>query len=137
MKTCNHCQTTNADANKFCQQCGRPLDPAAGDAAAPDATVHWSGSLRGAPGKGDSGSHPDLTVRWAGRPLSAAHAQRRAIEVATLFGAKDRIVIGRAADCDVCLSHAMVSRYHALLERRPEGLRLRDLASVNGVSVAG
>jgi ABC-type multidrug transport system ATPase subunit len=31
----------------------------------------------------------------------------------------------------------MVSRYHALLERLPHGLRLRDLASVNGVSVAG
>jgi ABC-type multidrug transport system ATPase subunit len=30
-----------------------------------------------------------------------------------------------------------VSRYHALLERRPEGLRLRDLGSVNGVTVAG
>jgi ABC-type multidrug transport system ATPase subunit len=31
----------------------------------------------------------------------------------------------------------MVSRYHALVERLPEGLRLRDLASVNGVSVSG
>jgi ABC-type multidrug transport system fused ATPase/permease subunit len=31
----------------------------------------------------------------------------------------------------------MVSRYHALLERLPGGLRLRDLSSVNGVWVAG
>jgi hypothetical protein len=46
-------------------------------------------------------------------------------------------VIGRAADCDVTLPHAMVSRYHALLERLPEGLRLRDLGSINGVWVGG
>jgi ABC-type multidrug transport system ATPase subunit len=31
----------------------------------------------------------------------------------------------------------MVSRYHALLERQQDGLRLRDLTSVNGVWVAG
>ena len=56
--------------------------------------------------------------------------------VEKLFAAKVRIVIGRAPDCDVVLPHPLVSRYHALLERRPEGLRLADLASVNGVSVA-
>ena len=56
--------------------------------------------------------------------------------VAELFAAKGRLVVGRAPDCDICLPHPMVSRYHALLERLPEGLRLRDLASVNGVSVS-
>jgi ABC-type multidrug transport system ATPase subunit len=137
MSTCTNCQTANADGSKFCKQCGQPLDTGVGDAAAPDATVHWSGPLRGAPGVGEPVSSSELTIRWAGRPVSDKPSPRRAIEVATLFGAKDRIVIGRAADCDVCLSHPMVSRYHALLERRPEGLRLRDLASVNGVSVAG
>ena len=54
-----------------------------------------------------------------------------------LFASKARVVIGRAADCDVCLPHPTVSRYHALLERRPEGLGLRDLGSVNGISVNG
>ena len=65
------------------------------------------------------------------------HLPRRAAAIDTLFAAKNRLVIGRAPDCDVCLPHPMVSRYHALLERQPEGLRLRDLASVNGVLVAG
>src|SRR5262249_36529134 len=40
-------------------------------------------------------------------------------------------------DCDIVLPHPTVSRYHALLERLPEGLRLRDLGSVNGVSLDG
>jgi ABC-type multidrug transport system ATPase subunit len=113
MKTCAHCRTANAEINRFCQQCGRPLDVPTPPPGAADATV-----------------------RWAGQQLPFRLPQN-AVAVADLFGAKDRLVIGRAADCDVCLPHAMVSRYHALLERRPEGLRLRDLGSVNGVFVAG
>jgi ABC-type multidrug transport system ATPase subunit len=112
MRTCARCQTANALTNRFCQQCGRPLDvptPPTG---------------------------PDATVRWGGQQMPVRLPQTAA-SVATLFGAKDRVVIGRAPDCDVCLPHPMVSRYHALLERRPDGLRLRDLGSVNGVSVAG
>jgi ABC-type multidrug transport system ATPase subunit len=57
--------------------------------------------------------------------------------VEALFGGKDRVVIGRAPDCDVRLAHPSVSRYHALLERSPGGLLLLDLGSVNGVSVGG
>jgi ABC-type multidrug transport system ATPase subunit len=62
---------------------------------------------------------------------------RNLVPVPALFGTRDRLVIGRAPDCDVCLPHPTVSRYHALLERRRSGLRLRDLGSVNGVTVAG
>ncbi len=112
MKTCARCRTANAETNRFCQQCGRPLDVP----TPPEGT--------------------DATVRWSGRELPARLPQQT-VAVAVLFGAKDRLVIGRAPDCDVCLPHPMVSRYHALLERRPEGLRLRDLGSVNGVLVAG
>ncbi len=112
MKTCARCQTANAETNRFCQHCGRPLDVPA-------------------PPEGS-----DATVRWSGGQLPARLPQQ-IVPVGALFGAKDRLVIGRASDCDVCLPHPMVSRYHALLERRPEGLRLRDLCSVNGVLVAG
>jgi ABC-type multidrug transport system ATPase subunit/pSer/pThr/pTyr-binding forkhead associated (FHA) protein len=109
MKTCSACRTANADGNRFCQQCGRPLD-----AALPH----------------------EATVRWTGQQMPI-RLPRHAAPITALFGSKDRLVIGRAPDCDVCLPHPMVSRYHALLERLPQGLRLRDLASVNGVSVAG
>jgi ABC-type multidrug transport system ATPase subunit len=112
MKTCSACQSPNSAENKFCQHCGTPFldaQPAAGE----HVTVRWTGQAVG---------RPDL---------------RREASVATLFGDKDRLVIGRAPDCDICLPHPMVSRYHALVERVPEGLRLRDLASVNGVSLGG
>jgi ABC-type multidrug transport system ATPase subunit/pSer/pThr/pTyr-binding forkhead associated (FHA) protein len=112
MKTCSACQTANADSNKFCQQCGRPM----GGAAPPDATVLWSGGAL---------------------PLHGRVGPVPAMPVEKLFAAKGRIVIGRAADCDVVLPHPMVSRYHALLERGPDGLRLSDLGSVNGVHVGG
>ena len=110
MKTCTQCQTVNADSSKFCQQCGRTLE------AAPPS---------------------DATVQWKGGALPSARAPRRVIAVADMFGDKTRLVIGRAPDCDICLPHPMISRYHALLEHVPEGLRLRDLASVNGVAVDG
>ena len=111
MKSCSSCRTENADANKFCQQCGRPLDA---DVA--------------------GRRHRPLDRR----PARAARlGPVPAVPVEKLFAAKARIVIGRGADCDVVLPHPLVSRYHALLERRPDGLRLSDLSSVNGVFVAG
>jgi ABC-type multidrug transport system ATPase subunit len=108
MKSCSACRTANAETNRFCQQCGRPLE-----AAPSEATVRWSGL------------HLPLRLPQGATPIDE------------LFAGKDRLVIGRAPDCDVCLPHPMVSRYHALLERLPGGLRLSDLASVNGVWVGG
>src|SRR5262249_30238741 len=110
MKICPACQKPNAPGSKFCQQCGRHLD---------------------------AGPPSDATVRWTGQPLPGKAALRRTLTVASLFGDKDKLVIGRAPDCDVVLEHPTVSRYPAMLERRPEGLSLRDLASVNGTSVNG
>jgi ABC-type multidrug transport system ATPase subunit len=111
MKTCSVCHTENAEGDKFCRQCGRPLD-----LPPEDKTRVWTGGALPVAGKGPT----HLTF-----------------VVTALFAGKDRIVIGRAPDCDIALAHPMVSRYHALLEHRTDGLRIRDLASVNGVSVAG
>src|SRR5262245_50267053 len=109
MKTCANCSTPNPAGNRFCQQCGRPLE----EPRPADATVLLTGTQVG---KG---------------PALQTYA------VSALFGSKQRVVIGRAPDCDLCLPHPSVSRYHALLERRGDGLWVRDLASVNGVSVGG
>ena len=110
-KSCSHCHSFNAVEHRFCQQCGHPL-----------ATVVPS---------------VDATVRWSGRPLSTKSLARQEVPVETLFAKRDRLVIGRAADCDLPLVHPSVSRYHAILERLPDGFRLSDLNSVNGVSVNG
>ena len=79
----------------------------------------------------------DTTLRYAGPPIRTKASPYRAVAVADLFAPKKRLVIGRAPDCDVVLPHPTVSCYHALLEETPEGLRLRDLASINGVYVDG
>ena len=47
------------------------------------------------------------------------------------------LVIGRATDCDVVLDDALVSRHHAKLTVRREGVFVEDLLSANGVYVNG
>lgn len=49
----------------------------------------------------------------------------------------ERAVIGRAADCDIMLESAYVSRAHAALEVRDDNAYLADLRSRNGVLVNG
>jgi ABC-type multidrug transport system ATPase subunit len=113
MKICPQCAKENPASAVFCQECGKPL-------------AQQPLSLSGV-----------QTVRYAG-PLLGERAARRTTPLATLFAGKDRLRIGRASDCDVCLAHPMVSRHHALLERLADGkLRLTDLESINGITVNG
>lgn len=46
-------------------------------------------------------------------------------------------VLGRSADCDLPVYDASISRAHVELSLTPEGLRLRDLGSTNGIQVNG
>src|SRR5216683_1956824 len=66
MKTCANCQTENAADNRFCQQCGRPLDTVA-PAPVP----------------------ADATVLWQGKPVPGQVSPRQQIPIAALFGSKD------------------------------------------------
>lgn len=48
------------------------------------------------------------------------------------------VTIGRALDCDVCLSHETISAHHATLVRKRDGsFELTDMGSRNGVRVNG
>jgi len=49
----------------------------------------------------------------------------------------DETIIGRGEDTDVILDNLSVSRSHAQVTRTPEGVRVVDLASENGVYVNG
>lgn len=51
--------------------------------------------------------------------------------------AKERTTFGRHAEMDVKLDDASISAKHAALELVPEGARMRDLGSTNGVLVNG
>jgi hypothetical protein len=52
-------------------------------------------------------------------------------------GSGTRFTIGRARDCDLCLTDLSVSRMHALLVRREESWVLSDLGSHNGTRLNG
>jgi pSer/pThr/pTyr-binding forkhead associated (FHA) protein len=47
----------------------------------------------------------------------------------------DRMAIGRAPSADVFLDDITVSREHAVLDRRDDGLHLSDAGSLNGTYV--
>jgi pSer/pThr/pTyr-binding forkhead associated (FHA) protein len=47
------------------------------------------------------------------------------------------LTIGRASDCDLCLSDGQVSRQHARIEPHGAGTQLIDLESANGTYVNG
>jgi ABC-type multidrug transport system ATPase subunit len=85
----------------------------------------------------DAAGVNDATVRLTSEVVQRHGRANRAVAVEKLFGSKDRLVIGRAGDCDICLPHPTVSRRHALLVRGPAGFQLHDLDSVNGVFVGG
>jgi NHLM bacteriocin system ABC transporter ATP-binding protein len=70
---------------------------------------------------------PDASLRI----VSTGATSRTAGETFSLTGAS--IVIGRGNDCAIVLQDGKVSRHHAVIEPTPEGLRLRDNGSANGI----
>jgi ABC-type multidrug transport system ATPase subunit len=127
MPSCRQCGRPVADEHRFCQNCGRPVSDAA--AAGLGAPAEATAALR----------YP--AQAWGRLPVdiftSRSGELHRAVAVDDLFAFKNQLVFGRLPTCDICLPHPSVSRAHALLERLPQGLRLRDLRSINGVLVGG
>jgi Inner membrane component of T3SS, cytoplasmic domain len=85
--------------------------------------------------------------RWLG--VATAAAYRRVLRSADRWlrgrpptlamptGSQRRFTIGRERACDMTLTDQTVSRWHASLERGPDGWLLADLGSTNGTRVNG
>src|SRR5687767_13887060 len=135
MKTCSRCGSPLAADHRFCPRCAWPRDDDSGrgDAAlaakpaelSPDATTPMHRALTA-----DRRIPVDVFTSQAG-------ILHRALPVDEVFAFKQQLVIGRAPSADIVLPHPSVSRAHAVLERVPEGIQVRDLDSVNGVLVGG
>ena len=122
---CPECGFVNIEGANYCQKCGAFLSDVQQETD--DTTAAWqldeTGDMRpldpeAAPQEGT------LVIRAGGG---------RAGETFQVAGEQMRI--GRSPDAEVFLDDVTVSRNHALLVRRRDGLYIDDLGSLNGTYV--
>jgi pSer/pThr/pTyr-binding forkhead associated (FHA) protein len=118
---CPECGFVNPPGANYCQKCGAFL---AEEVAPGSTTAQYD---LGETTEGDSvnpaenaAEGPSLVIRTGGR----------AGDSFTLDG--DRFTVGRDTDSDVFLDDVTVSRNHAVIVRRADGLHIDDLGSLNG-----
>jgi pSer/pThr/pTyr-binding forkhead associated (FHA) protein len=123
---CPECGFVNAEGANYCQKCGAFLaeaEPKQGDTTEVF-QVDESGELRPV----------DLEeVKSEGATLVIRSGGGRAGEAFNLAG--EKLTIGRSPDAEIFLDDVTVSRNHALLVRRRDGLYIDDLGSLNGTYV--
>jgi pSer/pThr/pTyr-binding forkhead associated (FHA) protein len=126
---CPECGFANAEGANYCQKCGAFLGDKT-ESGSGDTTevyqVDETGELRPV----------DLdTMTHEGATLVIRSGGGRAGEAFNLAG--ERSTIGRSPEAEVFLDDVTVSRNHALLVRRRDGLYVDDLGSLNGTYVNG
>ncbi len=123
MAYCPECGHHNREAARFCGRCGASLlEPDAGEPTQAFAAYVEDESAAEAGEEAAEGAM--LVIRIGGG---------RAGEQFPI--GSDRMAIGRAPNADVFLDDITVSREHAVLERRDDGLHLSDSGSLNGTYV--
>jgi pSer/pThr/pTyr-binding forkhead associated (FHA) protein len=124
---CPECGFVNAEGANYCQKCGAFLgDKTAGEG---DTTIAYqlddeTGELRPIDVEPVAAEGAALVIRSGGG---------RAGETFAVQG--ERMTVGRSPDAEVFLDDVTVSRNHALLVRRRDGLYIDDLGSLNGTYV--
>jgi len=124
---CPECGFVNAEGANYCQKCGAYLSRPEGtdEPTTMTYTVDESGEMHQV--------DIDEMVEKAGAALVIRAGGGRAGESFTV--ADDKVSIGRTPDAGVFLDDVTVSRNHALLVRRRDGLYIDDLGSLNGTYV--
>jgi hypothetical protein len=119
---CPECGHHNREAARFCGRCGASLlEPDGSEVTqAFAAVVDEEGDETGE----ETPEGAMLVIRIGGG---------RAGEQFALVS--DRMAIGRAETSDIFLDDITVSREHAVLDRRADGLHLSDSGSLNGTYV--
>ena len=124
---CPECGFVNPEGANYCQKCGAFLSPTEGveDHTTMAYKVGETGELQPV--------DIDEEVVKAGAALVIRSGGGRAGESFTVD--EDRMSIGRTPEAAVFLDDVTVSRNHALLVRRRDGLYIDDLGSLNGTYV--
>jgi pSer/pThr/pTyr-binding forkhead associated (FHA) protein len=122
---CPECGFVNAEGANYCQKCGAFLAERESDGDTTEAyQVDETGELRPVDLEQVTGEGATLAIRSGGG---------RAGEVFNVAG--ERMTIGRSPEAEIFLDDVTVSRNHALLVRRRDGLYIDDLGSLNGTYV--
>ncbi len=123
---CPECGFINNAGANFCQKCGAhlPADDQERDQTTLTYRVGETGELTPVDIEDVTAEGGALVIRTGGG---------RAGESFAIEG--DRMTIGRSPDANVFLDDVTVSRNHALLVRRRDGLYIDDLGSLNGTYV--
>jgi pSer/pThr/pTyr-binding forkhead associated (FHA) protein len=123
---CPECGFVNAEGANYCQKCGAFLAEAAEKEGETTEVyqVDESGDLKPVDLEEVTGEGATLVIRSGGG---------RSGEVFNVSG--ERMTIGRSPDAEIFLDDVTVSRNHALLVRRRDGLYIDDLGSLNGTYV--
>ena len=121
---CPECGFVNAEGAIYCQKCGSFL----GDVTEGDTTVTYqldeTGELKPVDLEPVVAEGAALVIRSGGGRSGESFAV-----------AGERMTIGRSPEAEVFLDDVTVSRNHALLVRRRDGLYIDDLGSLNGTYV--
>jgi hypothetical protein len=124
---CPECGFVNAEGANYCQKCGAYLSrPEGGDEPT---TMTYKVDESGEMHQVDI----DELVEQHGAALVIRSGGGRAGESFPLE--EDKVSIGRTPEAGVFLDDVTVSRNHALLVRRRDGLYIDDLGSLNGTYV--
>lgn len=127
---CPECGFVNAEGANYCQKCGAFLggEPRTRESMPGDTTIAYQ--------LDESGDvHPvDLErIGAEGGTLVIRSGGGRSGEAFELGGEQTRV--GRSPEADVFLDDVTVSRNHALLVRRRDGVYIDDLGSLNGTYI--
>jgi hypothetical protein len=125
---CPECGFENSEGANYCQKCGAYL--AAAGAIRPGDTT-------------EAYTVDDATGELKPVDLDRVTSQGATLVIRTGGGRggetfpldSDRMTIGRNSDAEVFLDDVTVSRNHAMLVRRPDGVYIDDLGSLNGTYV--
>ena len=123
---CPECGFVNPEGANYCQKCGAYLGRPEGKGENEPTTMTYKVDETGEYTPVDI----EEEVEDAGAALVIRSGGGRAGESFRIQG--DRMSIGRTPDAGVFLDDVTVSRNHALLVRRQDGIYIDDLGSLNG-----
>jgi hypothetical protein len=124
---CPECGFVNQESANYCQKCGTFIGAREGSDE-PTTTTYRVGET----GEIEA-IDIDAAVEEAGAALVIRSGGGRAGEAFPM--ADERMAIGRSPEATVFLDDVTVSRNHALLVSRPDGVYIDDLGSLNGTYV--